>query len=145
MKKIPFDISHKEGIDAGEFKLQTANGFDATLIDLDEDPDEEYPIIAGIDYPGRGVVNFRYNYEGIRKNCGNKHGLDLVLYEKEVDDYTNDYIAKYNKWYSDHELWDGDYNTSVKMNRSEFLSLVKKIYEDGYKAAKDYYEPRISS
>ena len=143
MKKIPFDYTLKDDVESGDIILETSNGLRAYFIDIDEDPNEEYPLIVGIDMPGRGTINFRYNEQGIRKDSGKKRGLDLVMYEKEEEDFADDIVGKYNKWFSDHEQYD-EYNTVVKLNRSEFLSLVEKIRKDGYNQAKKYYEPMLS-
>ena len=44
----------------------------------------------------------------------------------------NEVIDKYNDWFSNHEQFD-EYNTCVKLNRSEFVGLVSRIYDDTMK------------
>lgn len=41
-------------------------------------------------------------------------------------------INEYNNYFNRHEQFD-EYNTCIKLNRSEFLSLVGKIYDDSFK------------
>ena len=41
-------------------------------------------------------------------------------------------INEYNNYFSRHEQFDV-YNTCIKLTRSEFLSLVGRIYDDSFK------------
>lgn len=126
MSQIRFDIKHKEAIDNGDLEVRTIGGALVDILSYNNTTNPDFPIHAQVFYPGRGDIRYDYNLEGIRQGCGKDKSLNLVLYDKGIDKV----IHEWSQWFLDHEYWDGDYNTCVKLNHTEFLAIVEKIYND---------------
>lgn len=45
-----------------------------------------------------------------------------------MDNKKNAIFEYWNDWFSEHEMYD-EYNTVVKLNRSEFMAIIQQIID----------------